>query len=677
MPADEATRTHARNLRQQLRDHNYRYYVLNAPVISDYEFDQLYKELEKLEQDYPELVTPDSPTQRVGIAPAAGFERVAHPTPILSLANSYNAEDLWAWFDRISKLDPRVREAAFVVEPKLDGLTVVLHYRDGVFQMGATRGDGEFGEDITSNLRTIRSLPLRIPAGGGTIQPPARLVVRGEAIIMLADFNAMNAALEEAGSKMFVNPRNTASGALRQLDPALTAARPISLLCYAIVDADGTVPETQSGILDYLTELGFPVAGEYCERVGTIEDVIAICAAWEQRRLELPFEVDGVVIKLDDLALSESLGYAGKDPRGAIAFKFPAQVVLTTLNDIGINVGRTGVITPFAKLEPVGVAGVTVRQATLHNFDFIQEKDIRIGDRVLIKRAGEVIPYVIGPVIEARQGSTEVYQPPQVCPSCGEALERDEGEVALYCVNAACPAQLVRNLEHFASRSAMDIEGMGIKIAELLVDQGLVHDVADVFTLDREALLSLEGFGEKKVENLLASIQDAKTRPLARLINALGIHGVGEVVAADLARELGSLQRLESINQPFLEAIPGVGPNIAHTVVDWAARPRNRLLLQKLEAAGVWPEMEAAHQTEGRRLEGKTFVLTGTHPGMDRADLKAWIIAHGGRVTGSVSARTDYVVAGDNPGSKLAKAMELSVPVLNLDELQKLVDYRE
>ena len=677
MPVDEATREHARDLRQQLRDHSYRYYVLNAPVISDYEFDQLYKELEKLEQDYPELVTPDSPTQRVGTAPAAGFERVAHPAPILSLANSYNAEDLRAWFDRISKLDARVRKAAFVVEPKLDGLTVVLHYVGGVFQMGATRGDGEFGEDITSNLRTIRSLPLRIPAGGGSTQPPERLVVRGEAIIMLADFNAMNAALEEAGLKTFVNPRNTASGALRQLDPALTAERPISLLCYAIVDADGTVPETQSGILDYLTKLGFPVAGEYCERVDTIEDVIARCAAWEQRRLELPFEVDGVVVKLDDLALSESLGYVGKDPRGAIAFKFPAQVVSTILEDIGVNVGRTGVITPFAKLEPVQVGGVTVRQATLHNFDFVQEKDIRIGDRVLIKRAGEVIPYVIGPVIDARPGSSEAYKPPQVCPSCGEALERDEGEVALYCVNAACPAQLVRNLEHFASRAAMDIEGMGIKIAELLVEQGLVHDVADIFTLEREALLSLEGFGEKKVDNLLASIQDATTRPLARLVNALGIHGVGEVVAADLARELGSLQRFERIDQASLEAIPGVGPNIAHTVVDWAARNRNRLLLHKLKAAGVWPELEKTGQTQGHELEGKTFVLTGTQPGMDRADLKAWIIAHGGRVTGSVSARTDYVVAGDNPGSKLGKAMELDVPVLNLEELQHLVDIRE
>ena len=665
----------AEELRQELRKHNYRYYVLNAPTISDYEYDQLYKQLEALEAAHPDLITPDSPTQRVGIEPAEGFTRVRHPAPILSLANSYDADDLRAWYERIGKLDERVTHTAFHVEPKLDGLTVVLHYENGLFTLGATRGDGEYGEDITANLRTIRSLPLRIPAGETPADVPDRLVVRGEAIIMLDDFKAMNRSLEKQGQKTFVNPRNTASGALRQLDPALTAERPISLLCYAIVDADGPVPGYQSEVMDYLTRLGFPTAERWSAQAESIDDVIDVCDAWEQRRSSLPFEVDGVVVKLDDLALSESLGFVGKDPRGAIAYKFPAEVVTTTLNDVGINVGRTGVITPYAQLEPVEVGGVTVRQATLHNFDFIEDKDIRIGDRVLIKRAGEVIPYVIGPVLEARTDDAKPYQAPNTCPSCGEMLERVEGEVALYCVNAACPAQLVRNLEHFASRGAMDIEGMGIKIAAILVEEGFVQDVADIFYLDRERLIALEGFGEKKVDNLIAAIDGARRQPLARLINALGIRGVGEVVAADLARALGTLARLKDVDQEALEDIPGVGPTIAQTIIDWRRSSGSQELLRKLKAAGVWPQYDAVEGETAATLDGLTFVITGTVPEMDRNALKTWITERGGRVTGSVSSKTSYVIAGENPGSKLDRARELGIEVLDFQGLQSITEH--
>lgn len=664
----------AEKLRRELRQHNYRYYVLNAPTISDYEYDQLYKQLESLEQAHPGLVTPDSPTQRVGVEPAEGFERVQHPAPILSLANSYDEDDLRAWHERIARLDERVRDAAFHVEPKLDGLTVVLHYEDGLFTLGATRGDGQSGENITANLRTIRSLPLRIPAGDPMMEVPDRLVVRGEAIMMLDDFEAMNKALEESGQRTFVNPRNTAAGALRQLDPALTAQRPISLLCYDIVDSDGAVPRRQSDVMAFLHQLGFPTPSAWSECAGSMEEVLKLCDAWEQRRTTLPFEVDGVVIKLDDLSLSTSLGVVGKDPRGAIAYKFPAQVVTTRLEAIRVNVGRTGVITPYAQLEPVEVGGVTVRQATLHNVDFIQEKDIRVGDRVLIKRAGEVIPYVIGPVLDARTGVEEPYRPPGHCPSCGEALERMEGEVALYCVNAACPAQLVRNLEHFASRAAMDIEGLGIKIAETLVAEGLVNDVGDIFFLDRQRLVDLEGFGEKKVDNLLLAIERAREQPLGRLINALGIRGVGEVVAADLAQHLGSLDRLTTVSREELEAIPGVGPNIAQTILDWSHTQGSQTLLTTLKKADVWPTHEETTAAGGAPLDGLTFVITGTMEGMSRSALKTWITERGGRVTGSVSAKTDYLVSGANPGSKLDRARELGVPILDHAGLMDLVE---
>ena len=438
------------DLRRQIQMHNYRYHLLDDPTISDYEFDQLLVELRQIEAEHPEWVTPDSPSQRAGSQILDKFVKVAHPAPILSLANAFGTPDLRAWYERVRRLDDRVEAAHFVVEPKIDGLSVVLHYRDGVFVLGATRGNGEIGEEITANLRTVRSLPLRIPANPDGPAAPPYLVVRGEAYMPVKDFERLNEKLEANGQKTYLNPRNTAAGSLRQLDPSLTASRPLNLLIYQIVTAEGEVPHTQLGILKFLQDMGFPTPpAAYCM---DLEAAVQEVESWEERRHQLPYEADGVVIKIDDLDLQADLGFAGKDPRGAIAYKFPALEVTTLLKDIRVNVGRTGKLVPNAVLEPVMIGGVVVKQATLHNFDYIREKDIRIGDRVRVKRAGEVIPYVIGPVVAARSGSELPYIPPQTCPECGETVEHLPGEVDWFCVNASCPEQLVRNLEHFVSR---------------------------------------------------------------------------------------------------------------------------------------------------------------------------------------------------------------------------------
>src|SRR3990170_955524 len=590
----------AEELRRQIQFHDHRYYVLESSLISDYEYDQLLSELREIEAAHPELLTPDSPTQRVAGQPADRFVKVRHPAPILSLGNAYTTEEVHAWFDRIARLDERVREADFVVEPKLDGLTVVLHYTKGVFTLGTTRGDGVTGEDVTANLRTLRGLPLRIPVDGDGPIPPRRLVVRGEAIIFRKAFEEMNRRLEEAGERTYVNPRNTASGALRQLDPGLTASRPISLLCYAIVDAEGRIPSTQWGSLDLLRGLGFPVSNE-AQLCRSLDEALDQAPSWEARRDTLPYEADGIVIKLNDLNLARDLGSVGRDPRGAVAFKFAAREVTTGLREIGVNVGRTGVITPYAILEPVEVSGVTVRQATLHNFDYISEKDIRVGDRVLLKRAGEVIPYVIGPLVEARSGAERRYKLPTQCPSCGAPLRRLPEEVAVFCVNAACPAQLV-------------------------------PDVADLYTLRKEDLLGLEGFAEKKAENLLAAIEVSRDRPLARVILALGIHGVGEVSAADLAAHFKSLDALAAASSEDLQKVEGVGPSIAAAVVEWFGQARNRRVLEKLKRAGVWPRERVHAKAAGpQTLAGLTFVITGTLPRMTREEAKALILQRGGR----------------------------------------------
>ncbi len=661
-------------LQRQLHYHNYRYYILNDPVISDREWDRLYRELLELEQSHPELKTADSPTQRAGAPPAEGFQKVEHPAPILSLDNAFSIEELRAWQQRISRLDPRVERTDFTVEPKLDGLTVVLHYREGLFVLGATRGNSEIGENITENLRTVKSLPLRIPAGlDQPADPPENLVVRGEAFIKLSDFERLNQRLLEQGEKTYVNPRNTAAGSLRQLDSALTAERPLSLLVYQVVASSEPMPDTQRETLTYLKSLGFPVPEfDYCPDLSA---VLAALEKWERRRDNLNYEIDGVVVKINDHQLSQALGVVGKAPRGAIAYKFPAQVVTTPLEDIGVNVGRTGVLTPYAVLKPVEIGGVTVRQATLHNFDFIAEKDIRIGDRVRVKRAGEVIPYVIGPVLDARTGGEIVYQPPEICPVCGEPVEHLEEEVAWYCVNSTCSAQIIRVIEHFVSRTAMDIVGLGIKIVQQLVEEGLIQDVADLYQLSKQDLVDLEGFGDKKAENILTAIQDSRDRPLARLITALGIRGVGEMVAADLAEQFEDLGALAESSLDELQQIPGIGPNTAAAVVDWFERPSNQQVLEKLRNSGVWPQDDtaSAEQRESSALEGLTIVVTGKLEGFTRREIKEYLQQQGARVTGSVSGSTDYLLAGENAGSKLHKAQELGVKIIDEDQLGELL----
>jgi DNA ligase (NAD+) len=669
-------------LKSQINFHNHRYHVLDAPVISDAEYDKLLNELKQIEAGHPNWIAPDSPTQRAGSAPADRFEKVRHPAPILSLANAFGAADTRAWFERVRKLDERVASAKFVVEPKIDGLSVVLHYRNGLFTQGATRGDGEVGEDITANLRTVQAIPLKVPVSeSSNLKVPRYLVVRGEAFIPIKEFEKLNKQLEEAGQKTYLNPRNTAAGSLRQLDPALTASRPLTLLVYQIIHSEGgKVPTSQWELLDYLRGLGFPVT-DVARQFKDIESAIVYTETWNTRRDELTYEADGMVIKIDDLNLAAELGIVGKDPRGAIAFKFPAREVTTKLLDIRVTVGRTGVLIPNAVLEPVEIGGVVVERATLHNFDYIAEKDIRVGDRVLVKRAGEVIPYVIGPVSDARTGSEKRYLPPKKCPVCAQPVEHFEGEVAWYCVNAACPAQLLRNVEHFVSRGSMDIVGLGTKIVEKLVETGAVKDAADIYSLKRADILQAVTKKDRKTEkeppgkiadNLLTSIENSRRQPLSRLITALGVPGVGEVVAGDLARHFGDLDSLSKAGVDDLMKIEGVGPNIAEAIVDWFELPANKKVLAKLKKTGVWPKAEEKGKKKEGPLTGMTFVITGTLPNFSRDQAKDFIEQHGGKLTDSVSKKTSYLVLGEEPGSKFEKARSLGVKIINEAELKKL-----
>ncbi|MCL5429393.1 MAG: NAD-dependent DNA ligase LigA [Chloroflexi bacterium] len=668
--SDETLRQHLEELRRAINDHNYRYHVLDEPVISDAEYDRLLAELRTIEDQHPEWITPDSPSQRAGAQPSAKFSKVRHPAPILSLNNAFSEADLRAWFERISRVDDRVRRASFVAEPKLDGLSVVLHYQDGVFVQGATRGNGEIGEDVTPNLRTLRTLPLRIPVSNKGRKPPSDLFVRGEVFFAKADFEVLNKRQAEEGGQIYQTARNTAAGTLRQLDPSITARRPLNLFAYNIVNANGSVPDTQWESLQLLRDLGFPVASEskLCQN---IDEVVATYEKWKTTREGLPYEVDGMVVKINDLGLAEDLGFVGKDPRGAIAYKFPALEVATQLHNIGVNVGRTGVLTPYAMLEPVEIGGVIVRQATLHNFDFIEEKDIRIGDRVLVKRAGDVIPYVIGPVLAARTGKEKKYKPPLVCPVCSQPVEHIEGEVAWYCVNAACPEQLLRNVEHFVG--VMDVVGMGEKIVEQLITEGVIKDAADLFSVTKRDLLQLEGFADKKADNLLASIEIAKTRSLPRLIGALGIRGAGEVVSNLLARKYRNLDELTKAKASDIDDIEGIGPSIAEAITDWFSQPANRNLLKKLKKAGVWPESMPPKAPSGPQpFAGLTFVVTGTLPNFSRKQAKDFIEDLGGKVTDSVSAKTSYLVVGEDAGSKLDKAKQLGVKTLDEAALKAL-----
>jgi DNA ligase (NAD+) len=661
-------------LRDEINYHAYRYHTLDDPIISDAEYDRLMQELRALEEARPDLVTSDSPTQRVGAPPLDQFEKVIHPVPMTSLGNAFNDEDMLAWLARIGRLlppDVALSDLTFVIEPKFDGLAVALTYENGLMVRGATRGNGVEGENVTANLRTVNNIPLRIPASPGGPPAPARIEVRGEAYMPIADFNEMNRRQAERGDRLYANPRNAAAGAVRQLDSRITAQRPLAFFAYAIGYVEGGESITsQWQALDYVRRLGFPVNPDI-RRSRDFDEVLSFIHQWMEGRDNLPYEADGVVVKVDDFAIQELLGIVGNAPRWAIAYKFPAREATTRLLSIEVNVGRTGVLTPYAVLEPVNVGGVTVRQASLHNFEDLARKDVRAGDTVVIKRAGDVIPQVVKPILDLRPPDSRPYRPPERCPSCGEPVAKPADEVAVFCVNAACPAQLVRRVEYFVSRGAMDIEGFGIKIAEQLIQAGLIHDVADIYALTRDQLLSLEGFAEKRADNLLDAIQASKDQPLERVVTALGIRGVGGVVARTLVGAFPSMEALTAAGVQDLQGIEGVGPHIAAGVVEWFERPRNQQVIFKLRQAGVRMQAEARAELP-QPLAGLTFVVTGTLPTMSRDQAKAFIEARGGKVSGSVSGKTDYLVLGENPGSKLNQARSLGTSIIDEAELRRL-----
>lgn len=664
LPKEEAAHLAGR-LRRVLEAHNHRYYVLDDPLIPDAEYDALMRGLQRLEARFPELITPDSPTHRVGGRPVERFEKVRHPAPMRSLSNAFDADELRAWYDRCLRgLRERFGDdvhPALTAELKIDGLAVALTYREGTLAVGATRGDGEVGENITENVRTIRPIPLRLPEDA-----PALLEVRGEVYIRKSDFEALNARLTAAGEKPFANPRNAAAGSLRQLDSRITATRPLSFFAYAVGPSDGPLPEGQTALLAWLRSLGFPV-NPHARRFEHLDDLLAYCIHWTEARDTLDYDIDGVVVKIDAFRYQEALGAISKAPRWAIAYKFPAREATTVLRDIVINVGRTGMITPEAVLEPVEVGGVMVSQATLHNADYILSRDIRIGDVVVVKRAGDVIPQVVRPIVEARTEALQAWSMPGECPACGTPLERLPDEADYYCVASDCPAQFIRLIEHYASRNAMDIEGLGSKLAVVLAEEGLVRSLPDLYRLRLDDLLRLEGFAEKRAQNLLDGIERSKGQPLSRLLFGLGLRHVGKTTAELLVAHFDSLEALGAADVEMLEAIEGVGEVIARSVVDWFALPHNRDLIAALAALGVNTRRlpEEAPAPVDSVVAGKSFVLTGTLPTLKRSEARTRIQRAGGRVAGSVSARTDYVVAGENPGSKYERAVTLGIPILD------------
>ena len=658
-------------LRRQISYNSYLYNTLDQPEISDYDYDLLFNRLKELEALYPDLVTPDSPTQRVGNKLSDKFSKVKHPAPILSLANGFGPQATIDWYERIARLDERVMKTDFILEPKLDGLTVVLTYDKGLFTLGATRGDGIVGEDITENLKTLPTIPLRIPVKQG-VHVPDHIVFRGESFIMKADFEKLNQEMEAKGQKPYLNPRNTAAGSLRQLDPAITAQRPLKLYLYQIVESSEPLPPSQEAILEYMTSFGLPV-NPLRWQADTILKAVEICESQATNRHNWAYDADGIVIKINDHQLYEDLGIVGKDPRGALAYKYPGEEVETTLLEIQVNVGRTGVLTLLAVLEPVAIGGVIVRQATLHNFDFIAEKDIRVGDRVLLKRAGEVIPYIVASLPEKRDGSQVPYAPPTKCPSCGAPVEKDEGMVAWYCINASCPAQLSRNIEHFASRGAMDIVGLGEQIVRQLVDANLIRSTADLYRLKESDLVGLEKFGPKKAQNLVEAIQASKGQSLPRFITALGIRGVGEVAAEKLSDAFHDLDALSQASIDDLQSVEGVGEIMADDIRSWFMEPDNQQLLDDFRAIGLWPTNGLSEVKENQALEGLSFVITGTLPSLSREQAEELVKEFGGKVAGSVSKKTDYLLLGENPGSKHTKALQLGIPILSEEELKKLI----
>ncbi len=662
-----AVKQRIEKLREQINYHNYRYYVLDSPEISDAEYDELMRELRELEAKYPQFVTPDSPTQRVGAAPVEEFGVVEHPQPLLSLANAFDDEDLEGWYRRAANLLGN-RKFDFVCELKIDGLAVALTYVNGLFEIGATRGDGFRGENITQNLRTIKSIPLSVPRD----KAPQRFEVRGEVYLSKTGFKKLNEERAKEGQPLFANPRNAAAGSVRQLDPRITAQRPLDIFIYQLGWAEGgTVPDTHWDILQYLKSLGFKVNPNIA-RCDTLDEVKKHYAYWVEQRERLPYDVDGVVVKINPIPYQVELGYVGREPRWAIAYKFPATQATTRLIDIGINVGRTGSLNPYAILEPVQVGGVTVKSAALHNEEDIHRKDIRIGDWVIVQRAGEVIPEVVGPIISRRTGEEKIFRMPSRCPVCGAEVIKPEGEAMHRCTNAACPAQALERIKHFVSRNAMDIEGIGEKMSLALFEAGLVRDVGDIYYLTREQLLTLERMADKSVSNIINSIEKSKDRPLSRVIFALGITHVGEETAELLAEHFHSIDELAKASREQLMEIPSIGPKIADSIVAFFRQEQNHNIIEKLRRKGVRLEEKKAEAKE-LPLAGLEFVITGRLESSTRQQAEARIKALGGKAGSDVTRKTNYLVVGAEPGSKLDRARALGIKQLTEAEFLELL----
>ena len=660
----EAARERVEELRGLIRYHDHRYHTLSAPEIGDSQYDALRVELIALEGTFPDLITPDSPTQRVAGEPSVEFDSVEHREPMLSLSNVFGRDGLLKWHERVVRLLER-DDLSFVCEPKIDGLAISLIYERGSFALGATRGDGYRGENITPNLRTIRSIPLRLAVD----DPPAAMEVRGEVYLSKGEFAKLNAARAAEGEQLYMNPRNTAAGSLRQLDPGVTASRRLDLFVYQLGWIDGgTPPDAHSEAMAWLAEAAFPT-NPLSQRFESIDEVAAFCEEWEGRRDELDYEIDGVVIKIDSLEAQRQLGTVGRDPRWATAWKFPAEQAVTRLNEIQVSVGRTGVLTPFAALEPVFVGGATVGMATLHNLAHIQELDIRAGDDVIVQRAGDVIPQVVGPVLSRRKGRRlRKFKMPTVCPVCGTPVEHDPEQAAYYCPNRECPVQIARTLEHYTGRGALDIEGFGEQLSWRLVELGFVKTLSDLYALpDRhEELLELDGIGEKTLDRLFANLEASKQQPLHRLLIGLSIRHVGGETARALALSFGTMETLRAASVDEIEAIDGIGPIVAEAVHKHFQDDRNAALIDRLTAAGV--RMDEEVSARGGPFEGMSIVATGSLSRWSRNEIEDLVKRLGGRFAGSVSKKTAFVLAGEGGGSKREKAESLDVEVLDEDE---------
>ncbi len=670
---DDAIQRRLDNLRREIDRANYEYFVLDQPSLTDAEYDALMRELRDLEVAHPELASPESPTQRVGATPQAGFAEIQHPLPMLSLSNVYNEEELRAWAQRASRFAGG-SDLTFVAEPKIDGLAVALTYVDGVFDHGATRGDGFRGDDITQNLRTIRSIPLRLVAVSGAPLPRV-LEVRGEVYMRKPDFELLNARIAESGGKLFMNPRNAAAGSLRQKDTRITASRPLRLFVYGLGYTEGgEAPSSHWEALEFLRSVGFAPSPD-AKRCGSVEEVWAECERWQARRDTLDFEADGVVVKVDDVRLQEEIGYVAREPRWATAYKFPPTQATSVIKDITINVSRTGALNPLAMLEPVNIGGVVVQRAALFNEDEIARKDIRVRDTVVVERRGDVIPYVVKVIEERRDSSQVPFAMLATCPACGTPTHRAEGEAMRYCPNVACPAQLREKVHHFVSRNAMDIVGLGEKLADRFVDLGLIHDVADLYRLDWDEIAALERLGEQSAANLRASVEASKNRPLARLINALGIRHVGERTASLLSDRFGSLDALMKAPVEEVNAVGGIGRVLAESVVDFFQEPRNQEVIAKLKQAGVRTADDRSSGGNGfSHLSGKTFVLTGRLASLTRPQAEERLRQAGATVSGSVSKKTSFLVAGEEAGSKADRARDLKVPIIDEAEMLRMLN---